>query len=341
MGRVNAVEAAVQRFLELDAAEGSQEGWLALDQWAEANPEYKEAFEALERDSLAARLLFNLEEHPTDEGSLDETRISWSTRTWLKLYELPKSRVLCVVAVIGLLTTWQILFHQSHQAVTSDWQNFETTLGQHRQIVFEDGSTVELNTDTALRARVSRGHREADLDRGEALFEIAHDPEHPFVVHAGEDHVDAKGTTFAVLRRPDRPLKTLVAKGVVDVCIPSHPPRAVTAQHSATVTPDGVEVAKLKPGEFERRTAWIRGELSFDGESLEEAVEEFNRYNKEQLRVVDPGIRDLKVAGVYHTTDPERFAQMIEHSLGVHSRVRNAADGRRIVELMGSREQKK
>jgi transmembrane sensor len=341
MGRDNAVEAAVQRFLELDAAEGSQERWLALDQWAEENPEYKEAFEALERDSLAARMLFNLEEHPTDEDSWDATTISWSTRAWLKLSELPKSRVLSVVAVIGLLTTWRILFHQSHSAVTSDWQNFETTLGEHRQIVFEDGSTVELNTDTVLRARVSRGHREADLDRGEALFEIAHDPEHPFVVHAGEDHVDAKGTTFAVLRRPDRPLKTLVAEGVVDVCVPSHMPREVTAQHSATVTSDGVEVAKLKPGELERRTAWIRNELVFDEESLEEAVEEFNRYNKEQLQIVDPAIRNLKVAGVYHTTEPERFAQMIEHSLGVRSRVHNAADGHRIVELMGSREQRK
>jgi transmembrane sensor len=214
MGRDNAVEAAVQRFLELDAAEGSQERWLALDQWAEENPEYKEAFEALERDSLAARMLFNLEEHATDEGSLDATTISWSTRTWLKLSELPKSRVLFVMAVLGLLTTWRILFHQSYSVATSDWQNFETTLGEHRQIVFEDGSTVELNADTALRAHVSRGHREADLDRGEALFKIAHDPEHPFVVHAGEDHVDAKGTTFAVLRRAERPLKTLVAEAL-------------------------------------------------------------------------------------------------------------------------------
>jgi transmembrane sensor len=107
------------------------------------------------------------------------------------------------------------------------------------------------------------------------------------------------------------------------------------------ITSNGVEVTKLKPGELERRTAWIRDELAFDEESLEEAVEEFNRYNKEQLQIVDPAIRDLKVAGVYHTTEPERFAQMIEHSLGVHSRVRNAADGHRIVELMGSREQKK
>jgi len=341
MGRDNVMEAAVQRFLELDTADGSEDRWLALDRWAEENPEYKEAFEALERDSLAARMLSNLEEHTADEGSVNATTVSWSTRRLLKLSELPKSRVLRAVAVVGLLMTWRALFHQSHSTSTLDWQNFETTLGEHRHIEFADGSTVELNTDTALRASVSRGHREADLDRGEALFAIAHDPEHPFVVHAGEDHVDAKGTTFTVLRRADHPLTTLVKEGTVNVCIPAHAPTPLTAQQSATITARGVEVTMLKPGELERRTAWTRDELAFDQESLREAVEEFNRYNKEQLQIVDPGILDVQVAGVYRTTEPEKFAQMIEHTLGVHSRVRNSPDGHRIIELMGSREHKK
>jgi transmembrane sensor len=336
-----AVEAAVQRFLELDTAEGTEESWRSLDKWAEENPEYKEALAAVQRDSLAARMLANLDDDPTDKNTVDPRALSWSTRARLKLSELPKANVLGVIILVGLLATWRVVFHQSHSTATLDWQNFETTLGEHRHIVFEDGSTVELNTDTALRARVSRGHREADLDRGEALFEIAHDAQHPFVVYAGEDHVDAKGTTFAVLRRADRPLTTLVAEGTVNVCIPAHAPMPLTAQQSATITPHGVEVTMLKPGEIERRTAWTRDELSFDQESLEEAVDEFNRYNSEQLQIVDPGIRHLKVAGVYHTTEPEKFAQMIEHSLGVHSTVRHSADGHRIIELMGSREEKK
>jgi transmembrane sensor len=91
----------------------------------------------------------------------------------------------------------------------------------------------------------------------------------------------------------------------------------------------------LKPGEVDRRTAWLKGELRFDGQPLEEAVDEFNRYNEEQLVIVDPRIRGVAVGGVYSASDPNTFALMIEHSLGVRHRETYTPDGRRILELTG------
>ena len=88
MERDRAVEAAVQRFLELDTAEGNEQSWRTLDRWLEENPECRDAFAAIERDSLLARMLADLDEYPADERSVNPAAISWSTRAWLKLSEL-------------------------------------------------------------------------------------------------------------------------------------------------------------------------------------------------------------------------------------------------------------
>ena len=81
--------------------------------------------------------------------------------------------------------------------------------------------------------------------------------------------------------------------------------------------------------------AWTRGELRFDHAPLEEVVDEFNRYNREQLRILDPAIRKLAVGGVYSATDPEAFANLIEHTHGVHFKVHAGSDGEPTIDLMG------
>jgi transmembrane sensor len=155
------------------------------------------------------------------------------------------------------------------------------------------------------------------------------------VVRARDSHVDALGTRFTVISRPEHPLTTLVTDGEVEVCMPAQEPRLVDANQMAKVTPHGVEVHQLKPGEVDRRTAWQKGELRFDGQPLEEAVDEFNRYNEEQLVIVDPRIRGVAVGGVYSASDPTTFALLIEHSLGVSHRETYTPGGKHILELTG------
>jgi transmembrane sensor len=45
------------------------------------------------------------------------------------------------------------------------------------------------------------GLRQVKLDRGEAWFQVAKDPQRPFVVESGPVRVRAVGTAFSVRRR--------------------------------------------------------------------------------------------------------------------------------------------
>jgi transmembrane sensor len=55
------------------------------------------------------------------------------------------------------------------------------------------------------------------LDRGEALFSVAPDPERPFEVNAGSGVITAVGTAFNVRRREDNEVVVTVTDGIVEI----------------------------------------------------------------------------------------------------------------------------
>ncbi|KAK0361209.1 hypothetical protein LTR94_024265 [Friedmanniomyces endolithicus] len=94
--------------------------------------------------------------------------------------------------------------------------SYETGVGQQHKVELADGSRIHLDTDTQLKVRYGDGERRILLERGQALFSVAHDPERPFTVQAGHAEVTALGTVFDVRRETTGARVTLV-EGVVSV----------------------------------------------------------------------------------------------------------------------------
>jgi transmembrane sensor len=61
-----------------------------------------------------------------------------------------------------------------------------------------------------------------------------------------------------------------------------------------------------------RELSWAKGELVFDNETIAAAVEEFNRYNRVQLRVTDRALAARPVSGVFDASDPESFIAFLQ-----------------------------
>jgi transmembrane sensor len=79
----------------------------------------------------------------------------------------------------------------------------------------------------------------------------------------------------------------------------------VTVQASGTAEP----VHKV---DSDRELAWAKGRLVFDNVTLAVAIEEFNRYNRVQLHVVDEGLAKRLVSAVFDASDPESFIAFIQ-----------------------------
>jgi len=89
--------------------------------------------------------------------------------------------------------------YEAEQVVEREPIIFQTEETQHREIKFGDGTVVRLNGNSKMIVSndFMRENREVTLT-GEAYFDVAHDPEQPFVIHTNRSTIEVLGTAFNV-----------------------------------------------------------------------------------------------------------------------------------------------
>lgn len=187
---------------------------------------------------------------------------------------------------------------------------YETAVGGQELVRLDDGSRVSLNTDSRIAVLYSDGERRVRLDRGEAMFEVAHNPGRPFLVEAGDERIRALGTSFVVRRDSAGKTSVTLIEGRVEVARQAGAARIGILSPGQRVTVSANAGAALDRPPIELVTAWRRGEVVFEDASLIEVAEELNRYSPNRL-VVDPGVAALRVSGVFSTSDPGEAARAI------------------------------
>ncbi|MCG8440886.1 MAG: FecR domain-containing protein, partial [Caulobacterales bacterium] len=206
-----------------------------------------------------------------------------------------------------------------------------------------DGTTVELNTDTALEVDYQRRVRRLRLLNGEAVFEVARDPERPFAVYAGETVAQALGTAF-IIRLNERVTELAVIEGAVEFSkvvsvdeapesAPGEAPsradieaipivvragQALTSQAIPTVAraERPIALAAVTPLELRRRMSWTEGMFDFSDTSLEDVVDQINRHNRFRVEIADASLRELEFGGMFPIGDTESLWEALEE-LGI------------------------
>ena len=113
----------------------------------------------------------------------------------------------------------------------------------------------------------------------------------------------------------------MVTEGVVKVWVAGSESNAVSLSagsslfmaDDASIPP---QVASAAPT-IERKLAWRGGRLDLSGETLGEAVAEFNRYSPTPIVVDDEAVASKRLYGVFRLDDPEGFARTAAVTLGV------------------------
>jgi transmembrane sensor len=195
---------------------------------------------------------------------------------------------------------------------------YSTALGEIRRVPLEDGSMAAINTSTSLGVSLRPQVRRVKLNRGEAWFQVAKEPERPFVVESGSARVRAVGTAFSVRRRDDGS-DVLVTEGIVEVWSEASPDeRMLLAAGQRTFISDAAGAAPPTAAgpAITRNLAWREGQIILEGEPLVDAVAEFNRYNERKIVIADPALQGERLVGWFRTNDPEGFARAAAASLG-------------------------
>jgi len=317
-------------FIEFRAGDVTVDARVRFHAWLRRSPEHIQAY--LEVASAWSEL-------PTadPDGSIDLPRLiararasaddnvvalparsgnaAWAGRS--RRFTAPRlAAAFAALAIAVGFVTWMGFYHAD---------TYSTGVGEQRMVRLADGSTVELNTFSTVKVRLSGGVRKVDLIRGQALFHIAKDKARPFIVHSGATSVRAVGTQFDVYKRHDGTVVTVLEGRVAVVESSSKLPLLgrpagtpgengssphidneliyLSAGEQVTVTK--AKVLRPRHADVAMATAWLHKRLIFDETPLTDVAREFNRYSVRRLIVSDPELGAVAISGVYSTTDPD------------------------------------
>jgi transmembrane sensor len=195
-----------------------------------------------------------------------------------------------------------------------------TGTGERRELRLGDGTRLLLGVESRLRypSAMDRGARDVHLS-GEAYFEVAHRPDRPFTVHAGNAVTRVLGTTFTVRAYPDAPaVHVVVASGRVSLrsrSAPSADGAELSAGERGTLTRDG-RTAVERSVDVEQSLAWTKGELVLDNVTLGEAARELERWYALELRIADTALASRRVSAVFRNEAPDHVIEAVAMAAG-------------------------
>lgn len=201
--------------------------------------------------------------------------------------------LLLVVAGVGWL--------QGPQALLQMQADYLTAKGEVRMVRLVDGSTVELDSSSAIRLDFDGEQRRISLLAGSAIFDVAPmagQETRPFVVQSAGGQTRALGTRFVVGREADDQAWVGVLQHSVAVTQQDKPQTTVLQEGQAARYSMQNGVVDLPNLDLARATSWRRGVLVFDRQPLAKVVEELNRYRPGRVVLTDAELGKREVSAV-------------------------------------------
>ncbi|ERJ59030.1 FecR family protein [Sphingobacterium paucimobilis] len=182
----------------------------------------------------------------------------------------------------------------------TQWVDIIVPKGSSYQLVLNDGTKVFLNAESKLHypLRFASTHRDVDLS-GEALFEVAKNPNAPFSVNSNGMRTRVLGTTFNVSSYPeDRVQHITLVEGKVEV---AKSDKAYILSPGEQFLTEGSK-SRVQDVDTELYTSWTRGTVRFQGMKLEDMVLKIQRWYDVDFAFQDPSTKSLRFTGAFDRT---------------------------------------
>ncbi len=287
-------------FARLQADDVCADDRARFEAWRAAHPRNARAYEALTRTIEEVKRAGPIVRAVSFGTAMNESARTAGTRRWSR----PGIFSAAAALAIAVATGWWV--------TRADPQTlFQTAVGEHASVELPDGSRLELNSNSVARVQYAPDARVIMLTRGEAYFQVAHEPQRPFWVVAGQSWIRAVGTAFNVDLRPSG-VRVIVSEGTVkvaagragneapsDLSLSRALVSVLTAGQQAEVTEDAAHIRPAQPMELLRVAAWRKGRLYFENRPLEGVVGELGRYTDAQILIEDQALRRLPIGGTF------------------------------------------
>ena len=220
---------------------------------------------------------------------------------------------IALVAVLLVLLGGSLWLPETVMRLASD---YHTETGELKALSLADGSTVYLDTDSAVSVDFSPQARRLKLHQGRVLFVVAADKRRSFEVKAAHGTIRALGTVFEVYKKPDQVAVT-VLESAVQVSHNGSTAKLIAGQRVHYDPSIGLsKVESLNPVQV---AAWRRGKLVFNDRPLGEVIDEVNRYRKGVILILDRPLRTSRVSGIFDIRHPDAVLRALEDTLPIRA----------------------
>jgi ferric-dicitrate binding protein FerR (iron transport regulator) len=238
-------------------------------------------------------------------------------------YAFKAAAAILVIFIASLFTITQQRY-AAEQVLEREPIHFQTANEENREITLSDGSVIRLNhnSEVIISEDFLQGTREVEL-KGEAFFNVAHNPDQPFIIHANESDVEVLGTSFNVKSLPDQSnVQVAVVEGRV-------------AFKNVNSAPEGESLSvTLSKGQYgymdiKKRTilvdnlavdnylAWKSGRFEFEDLTLRQVCTQLNRLYEIECSYSNKEIENLLLTANFSNESLEKTLEVIALSLDV------------------------
>lgn len=291
------VRAAARWLALLESGEASRADLQRLAQWRASNSLHESAWQK------AQLLRQRFSQLPSELAMATLDRPAASRRALLK-------QALGIAALVP--TAWLLSRQLPLEAWTAD---VHTAVGERRQLALSDGTTLQLNTDSAVNIDLKAGR--IRLARGEVAVNVPEAVNLSLQVPFGQ--VAISGAEVCV-RLFDEACRVLVTRGVATL----QPLRgtAITLQAGQQASLRATGLGPVSAVD-DLLLGWRDGVLRLDDRPLGDLLRELRRYRPGLLRWA-PELETLRVTGTFRVDDTDRVLALLAASLPleVHARTR-------------------
>jgi ferric-dicitrate binding protein FerR (iron transport regulator) len=239
----------------------------------------------------------------------------------IPLWQRTSMRIAASVALlIGI--TWAA-FHHFGSGVSHDLYTAHTTReNEIKEISLPDGSSVTLNENSRLSYPTDFGQRNVDLE-GEALFNVEHDPAHPFTVAAAGTKTTVLGTAFNVNADLDDVYVSLI-EGSVAFTSPEEEEIILVPGETANYNAAKGILVKQAHSTL-NFNAWKTGVLAFDRTSLDQVVEDLENYFDKTIDLVIEGDETCVFTGTFKAPTYNEIIDVLSFTFELNHTERDGA----------------
>lgn len=221
--------------------------------------------------------------------------------------------IAAVVLLAVLLSVFASLYIWEQPA---SMKSYATSNVEQRIITLDDGSVVRLNRDSNIEVW---GNDRAPLRevrlKGEAFFDVAKDPDRPFIIHTDEAVVQVLGTSFNVKEGDE--VMVAVQEGIVSLRNRNYEEKSaakLTAGQLGLLSNDGQDV-KIEETNVENYMSWMNGYLRFESMPFDQVIRQLERIYGVEHKLDDPSISSVQLSVYTEQMEREEVLETIALAL--------------------------